>query len=338
MTVHLGHGRRRAGRVGTGVGFNAYLLRSSDAPWFAPGLEVAQDRRRRDAGLHPGAPRHGGPRDGPAHDGPRVRPRSPPLPASARDGAREGGRHGAARCWGNRLAPPADRDPRLEPLSLYPEWPYAERRWAMVIDLSTCTGCSACVVACQAENNIPVVGKEQVLRGREMHWLRIDTLRRGRRSTYAQPVPCMHCEKAPCELVCPVGRHRPQPRRPERHGLQPLRRHALLLEQLPVQGAAVQLPRICRFRRRAPQADAEPRGDGPEPGRDGEVHLLRAADPLRRARGGARPTARSPTGGSRPPASRPARPGRSSSATGTTRPARCGAGRTSRTTTGCSPS
>ncbi|PBB18043.1 TAT-variant-translocated molybdopterin oxidoreductase [Mesorhizobium sp. WSM4313] len=92
--------------------------------------------------------------------------------------------------------------------SLYPDWPYDEEAWAMAIDLSACIGCMACVSACQAENNIAPVGPEECERGREMHWLRVDRYYAGpldAPDTFFQPVPCMHCEKAPCEVVCPVN-------------------------------------------------------------------------------------------------------------------------------------
>lgn len=107
-----------------------------------------------------------------------------------------------------KTALPAKAKASVIPASLYPEHPLPHQeqgpQWGMTIDLESCIGCSSCVIACQVENNVPFVGEEQVAKGRIMHWLRIDTYQIGS-STQFQPVPCMHCEKAPCEVVCPVN-------------------------------------------------------------------------------------------------------------------------------------
>jgi len=212
VTVHFGYGRTRAGRVGNGAGFDAYRLRTSEAPWSGSGLTVSKTGRTYTLAC---TQMHHTMQDE------AVKERDPARSGTLKDYLddrdfvikRMDEEH---RRFQRELVPlPAGReeekehegDRRLHPLALYqpPESP--SNRWAMAIDLSVCTGCSACVVACQAENNGPVVGKEQVTRGREMHWLRIDRYYKGppeNPDTYFQPVPCMHCEHAPCELVCPV--------------------------------------------------------------------------------------------------------------------------------------
>ncbi len=182
VTVHLGHGRTRAGVVGTGVGFNAGALRTSDSPWMGAGLTLRKTGERFTIAC--AQPHH-------AIEG-RNLLRSASLAHFRANPA---------------FAQQAGHTPPRK-LSLYPEMKHEGNAWGMVIDLGTCTGCSACVIACQAENNVPVVGKAEVTRGREMHWLRIDSYASGpvNAPTIAfQPVLCMHCENAPCEVVCPVA-------------------------------------------------------------------------------------------------------------------------------------
>ena len=234
ISVHLGFGRRHAGHVADGVGFNAYALRTREAPWFDSGLEARKlpgaefalactqmhhnmEERRpiRTASLdhfkrHPHFAQDLTEAEALKNEVLEQVPGPEPK--------------GHAETEQKKEKP----DRRLVPLTLYTEankefeeeskqlgepskQPYNGYKWAMAIDLTTCTGCSACVVACQSENNIPIVGKEEVTRGREMHWLRIDRYFEGdpfdasQVSAHFQPVPCMQCENAPCELVCPVG-------------------------------------------------------------------------------------------------------------------------------------
>jgi molybdopterin-containing oxidoreductase family iron-sulfur binding subunit len=175
VTLFLGYGRSRGGRIGTGIGYDAYRLRTFASSWSAIGtvkpigghvdLATTQDHHLLDA-----------------EGANLVRTVTPTHPSAAIESDRE-------------------QD------SFYKPWPEDKPAWGMVIDLDRCIGCNACVTACQAENNVPVVGKDQVQRGREMHWLRVDRYYAGEPDdpeTYFQPVPCMHCEQAPCEMGCPV--------------------------------------------------------------------------------------------------------------------------------------
>ncbi|HEX7253978.1 MAG TPA: 4Fe-4S dicluster domain-containing protein [Thermoanaerobaculia bacterium] len=181
-TLHFGYGRTRAGRLGTGVGFNANALRTANAPAGDRGLQITKTGRT--YGL--ATTQHHDVMEG------RALVRSATL--------EEFERHPK---FAHEMAEEPEPDE-----TMYASYPRDEYAWAMAIDLNACTGCNACVVACQAENNIPFVGKDQVSRGRAMHWLRIDRYYSGspdNPTTHHQPLPCMQCENAPCELVCPVG-------------------------------------------------------------------------------------------------------------------------------------
>ena len=196
ITVHLGYGREKAGRVGGDqdhrVGFDAYRLRTSNHPWFAGGLTIRQTGKNQ---LLACTQQH--------H---LMENRQTVRAGTLKEYQSPEGTDFAAKKEQELEREETLRAPK--PLTLYKPMPPSEHKWGMVIDLTTCVGCQACVVACQAENNIPVVGKEQVAAGREMHWLRIDRYLSGSMDKptefHFQPVPCMQCENAPCEYVCPV--------------------------------------------------------------------------------------------------------------------------------------
>jgi molybdopterin-containing oxidoreductase family iron-sulfur binding subunit len=196
VTLHLGYGRRRAGKVGTGPGFNANFIRSSTTPWAATGLRVEKTGEE----YYFAVTQHQYIID---HQGHTSEEES--TAAFHRDLIQ------VATLEEFRANPRFAQDPQEESspgLSLYPGFKYDGYAWGMSIDLNKCVGCNACVVACQSENNIAVVGKEQVMLGRAMHWIRVDTYFRGgleNPEMYYEPMPCMQCENAPCEVVCPVG-------------------------------------------------------------------------------------------------------------------------------------
>jgi Fe-S-cluster-containing dehydrogenase component len=190
VSIALGYGRAVTGRVGKATGFNAYPLRTSANPYFATGASV-----NRASGNYPLAvtQEHG-----------TLEGRGPDL-------TRE------ATIEEYRKQPDfvkhSGMDAHIPPnVSLYTNPPLDDiHQWGMTVDMNTCIGCSACMVACQAENNIPIVGKEQVINGREMHWIRTDRYFASLDENdpdpeiISQPMMCQHCEQAPCETVCPVN-------------------------------------------------------------------------------------------------------------------------------------
>jgi Fe-S-cluster-containing dehydrogenase component len=190
VTINFGYGRLKSGRAGNGAGFDVYPLRYSGTPDVAMGkvsktsghylLSSTQGYQTMDVGDA----------------------RRPIVRTATLEDFKKGENF-------------SEDAPKPEE-NLYPPYDYTSPSpggaphysWGMTIDHNACVGCNNCIIACQAENNIPVVGKEQVNKGRHMHWLRVDTYYQGDRDNpkaYFQPVPCMQCENAPCEVVCPVG-------------------------------------------------------------------------------------------------------------------------------------
>jgi MoCo/4Fe-4S cofactor protein with predicted Tat translocation signal len=189
VALTLGYGRRRAGRIGSDVGFDTFKVRASNAPGFDSGVRLTKLGR-----TYPlSATQDHGSMEG----RPIVRESTV---AELRSAKKEEARPGALGVF-------EEEPPHF---SLFKERTYDQgHQWGMTIDLNTCIGCNACMVACQSENNVPVVGKIQVAKQREMHWLRVDRYFTGEPSgnpeIVFQPVPCMQCEDAPCEQVCPVA-------------------------------------------------------------------------------------------------------------------------------------
>ena len=188
IAVHLGYGRTLSGRAGNGAGFDAYRLRTSNNLHWGSGLELTKKNET----FHLASVQK--------HfmiDTQVLNERGVVRSGSVAEYQKDPE-------FARKMA-----DQPAKSNTIYPEtWTYEGYAWGMTIDQNACTGCNACVVACQSENNIAVVGKEQVLHTREMHWIRIDRYYKGNADapeTFFQPVPCMQCEDAPCELVCPVA-------------------------------------------------------------------------------------------------------------------------------------
>jgi molybdopterin-containing oxidoreductase family iron-sulfur binding subunit len=194
-TVYFGYGRERGGAIATekGKGFNTYPLRFSDALHGGPGARIEVDLvakpypvacTQEHQSIDPNVVGERGLIRAATFEGYKKNPHFAQDPHHGSDVAGHGSE------------------------SMYPDWDYSKKHaWAMVIDTSVCTGCNGCVIACQSENNIAVVGKDEVVRERELHWLRIDRYFRGdieNPEVFHEPVPCMQCENAPCEPVCPV--------------------------------------------------------------------------------------------------------------------------------------
>lgn len=177
VSATLGYGRWSAGAIGDHIGFDVRALRTLEQPWQRNGVAIAKTGARQDIlRIQKYVELEG--------EAEELQPRLSLADLAA----------------GKRPGLPPDQ----QPPTLYPPHRYDGHAWAMVIDNAACIGCNACVVACRAENNVPVVGPDEIAAGRDMHWLRIDTYVIDGHPGFS-PVPCMHCEHAPCEPVCPVA-------------------------------------------------------------------------------------------------------------------------------------
>ncbi len=191
LAITLGHGRAAAGKIAEGAGFDAFRLRTSNAQFAVAGVQV--ERAGRSYKLVSTQDHH-------AIDKVGEKERTSRVHELVREGTVAEFQHHPE--FAKHIGPHAFEAP------LWNQQAYDGYKWGMAIDLNSCTGCGSCVVACQAENNIPVVGKTQVGKGREMHWIRVDRYFAGNPEEAAiayQPVTCQHCENAPCEQVCPVA-------------------------------------------------------------------------------------------------------------------------------------
>jgi molybdopterin-containing oxidoreductase family iron-sulfur binding subunit len=205
VTVYLGYGREFAGRVGSGAGFNAYLIRTADAPFYAVGTIKKVEGKWGLAVTKSHYQDHRPKLFGGQGNGNNS--------MEANEAISERGIIRYATLAEFKANPGfANEGPGHEKTdkdnTMFPNWEYKDNAWGMSIDMNSCTGCNACIVGCYAENNIAVVGKQQVRIGRNMQWLRIDTYFEGDLAApraHFQPMACQHCENAPCEQVCPVG-------------------------------------------------------------------------------------------------------------------------------------
>jgi molybdopterin-containing oxidoreductase family iron-sulfur binding subunit len=216
VALTVGYGRSHAGRIGSGVGFDAFTVRSSKAPGFDSGVKLTKLARSyplsatQDHGSMEGRPI--------VRESTVTELRS--TPQTNRDEHRPDSEKPSTGSGHAGETPRAAKEGKASALGVYEEEPHhfslwkehaydQGHQWGMTIDLNACIGCNACMTACQSENNVPVVGKIQVAKGREMHWIRVDRYFSGEPSgspeVVFQPVPCMHCEDAPCEQVCPVA-------------------------------------------------------------------------------------------------------------------------------------